>query len=104
MKRMGFKMKLHAGMEQEYHQRHLDIWPELVEALKAAGVSDYSIFLDAATGYLFGTLKCETPEKMDVLPQLPVMKKWWDYMKDLMETNTDHSPVSIPLQEVFYMP
>ena len=104
MKRIGFKMKLHAGREQEYQQRHQAIWPELVAALKEAGISDYSIFLDAETGYLFGSLKCESPEKMDELPQLPIMKKWWDFMKDIMDTNADHSPVSIPLQEVFHMP
>ncbi|MFX7845269.1 L-rhamnose mutarotase [Acinetobacter baumannii] len=32
------------------------------------------------------------------------MKKWWHYMKDIMETNSDESPVSIPLKEVFYLP
>jgi L-rhamnose mutarotase len=41
---------------------------------------------------------------MDELPQHPIMKKWWAYMKDIMETNTDHSPVSFPLTEVFYLP
>lgn len=41
---------------------------------------------------------------MDDLPAHPVMQKWWHYMADIMETNADHSPVSIPLREVFYMP
>ena len=30
---------------------------------------------------------------MDALPELPVMRKWWDSMADLMETNPDHSPL-----------
>ncbi|MEI6088794.1 MAG: L-rhamnose mutarotase, partial [Bacteroidota bacterium] len=34
----------------------------------------------------------------------PVMQQWWLYMGDIMETNSDHSPVSIPLKEVFYLP
>ncbi len=29
------------------------------------------------------------------------MQKWWDYMKDLMDTHADHSPVSRSLEEVF---
>jgi L-rhamnose mutarotase len=33
----------------------------------------------------------------------PVCRKWWDYMKDIMETNPDHSPVSIELSEVFHL-
>jgi L-rhamnose mutarotase len=32
------------------------------------------------------------------------MKKWWAYMKNIMESNPDNSPVSVPLEEVFYMP
>jgi L-rhamnose mutarotase len=41
---------------------------------------------------------------MDKLPAHPVMQRWWAYMKDIMDTHADHSPVSIPLQEVFYLP
>ena len=33
-----------------------------------------------------------------------IVKKWWDYMADIMEVNPDNSPVSIPLEEVFYLP
>jgi L-rhamnose mutarotase len=32
------------------------------------------------------------------------MQKWWYFMKDIMETNADNSPTSIPLEEVFYLP
>ncbi len=32
-----------------------------------------------------------------------IVKKWWDYMADIMAVNPDNSPVSIPLEEVFYM-
>jgi L-rhamnose mutarotase len=69
-----------------------------------AFVSEYSIFLDRNSGGLFGVLKIEDPAIMDKLPSQPVMQRWWKYMADLMETNADHSPVSIPLDEVFYLP
>jgi len=29
--------------------------------------------------------------------------KWRAYMADIMETNPDNSPVTTPLEEVFYM-
>jgi len=32
------------------------------------------------------------------------MQKWWAYMKDIMETHPDNSPVSMPLIKVFFMP
>jgi len=45
----------------------------------------------------------EDVRRLDKLQEQEVMKKWWDYMKDIMETNEDNSPVSISLNEVFYM-
>ena len=97
-------MKLFKGRVEEYKKRHDEIWPELVALLKATGISDYSIFLDESDGTLFGVLKVSKKEKMDELPANDVMKKWWAYMSYIMETNADNSPVSIPLQEIFYLP
>ncbi len=104
MKRLAFKMKLHAGQQEEYRRRHDSLWPELETLLKQSGIKDYSIFLDEETNFLFGVLNVEDPALLDKLPAHPVMKKWWNYMKDIMDTNADHSPVSVPLQEVFYLP
>lgn len=103
MIRLAFKMKLHKGQEAEYKRRHDTLWPELRELLKQTGISEYSIFLDEETNYLFGVLKVEHAAAMDELPKHPVMKKWWAYMKDIMESNPDNSPVSVPLKEVFYL-
>ncbi|NBO48865.1 MAG: L-rhamnose mutarotase [Chitinophagia bacterium] len=104
MKRLAFRMKVFPGKEEEYKKRHDAIWPELSTLLKDSGIEDYSIFLDEKDGSLFGVLKVEDVFKMEELPHQPIMKKWWSYMKDIMETNEDHSPVSIPLTEVFYLP
>ncbi len=104
MQRVAFKMKLFKGFEDEYRKRHDEIWPELKSLLKSNGIQDYSIFLDEETNILFGCLIIENENKLDELPHYPVMKKWWAYMKDIMETNEDNSPISIPLKEVFYLP
>jgi L-rhamnose mutarotase len=97
-------MKLFEGCGAEYKRRHDALWPELQALLKEAGINDYSIFLDEETNILFGYLTIDDQEKLDDLPSQPVMKKWWAYMKDIMETNEDNSPVNIPLKEVFYLP
>jgi L-rhamnose mutarotase len=103
MERVGFKMKLYPGKIQEYKRRHDEIWPELTLLLKETGIQEYSIFLDEETLTLFGVLQVGQKQSLDLLPQHPVMKKWWAYMKDIMESNSDNSPVSTPLKEVFYM-
>jgi len=102
--RIASKMKLLKGFEAEYKKRHDELWPELKKLLKETGISDYSIFLDEETNALFAYFTIEDDKKLGDLPNEPVMKKWWAYMKDLMETNEDNSPLSMPLKEVFYLP
>ena len=104
MQRLAFKMKLLAGFEKEYEKRHDEIWPELRDLLKSKGISQYSIYLDEKTSELFAVLELPSPETLNELPAEAIVKKWWDYMSDIMETNADHSPQSRPLKEVFYLP
>jgi L-rhamnose mutarotase len=101
--RIASKMKLRKGFESEYQKRHDELWPELKRLLKETGISDYSIFLDEETNVLFAYFTIEGSEKLTDLPEKEVMKKWWNYMQDIMETNEDNSPVSLPLKEVFYL-
>ena len=103
MQRNAFKMKLKPGVIAEYQKRHDEIWPELQKELRAAGIFDYSIFLDEETLTLFATQKLAYKNSVSNLPHLPVMRKWWDYMAPLMEVHGDNSPVSIPLREVFHL-
>lgn len=104
MQKYAFKMHLNPGCEAEYRKRHDEIWPELVALLKGAGISDYSIHLDAETNTLFGVLWRTDDHGMDDLPQSPVMQRWWAHMADIMATNDRNEPVATPLQTVFHMP
>jgi len=103
MQRHAFKMKLKPGVVAEYKRRHDEIWPELAAELRAAGVSDYSIFLDEETLTLFAVQKLGDDNTAAGLPQSPVVRKWWDYMAPLMEVQPDHAPVAKPLKEVFHL-
>jgi L-rhamnose mutarotase len=103
MKRFAFKMKLKPGVAEEYKRRHDEIWPELAEVLRAAGISDYSIFLDGETNTLFAVQLQAENNTATELPRNPIVRKWWDYMAPLMETLPDHAPVSVELREVFHL-
>jgi|SRR5687768_7056407 L-rhamnose mutarotase len=103
MNRAAFKMKLKPGFQQEYKKRHNAIWPELKTLLHNAGVRDYSIFLDEETNTLFAVQKTVGESGSQDLGQTEIVKKWWAYMADIMEVNSDNSPVSIPLPEVFHI-
>ena len=102
MQRIAFTMKLLPGFEAEYQRRHDAIWPELTALLRDTGIHEYSIFLAPGTLTLFACLQIVDSHKLDLLPREPVMQRWWAYMKDIMESNPDHSPVTVALREVFY--
>jgi L-rhamnose mutarotase len=103
MERVAFKMHLEKGMREEYKKRHDAIWPELKQLLKDAGINEYSIFLDEETDTLFAFQKVTEGSGSQDLGQNELVQKWWKFMADIMKTNPDNSPVSVPLEEVFYM-
>jgi len=103
MEKVAFVMTLKPGHEKEYKKRHDEIWPELVEELKNAGVSDYSIFYEENSNKLFAVLKREDDHTMDSLPNNPTVKKWWQFMADIMDTHDDNQPVTSDLRKVFHL-
>jgi L-rhamnose mutarotase len=103
MQRYAFKMFLNPGQSAEYKRRHDEIWPKLSALLTQVGIRNYSIFLDRETDTLFAYLERMVDHRMADLPDQPVMREWWDYMKDLMRTAPDSTPIAIELQEVFHL-
>lgn len=100
---IAFRMVLKPGHEAEYERRHDAIWPELASALREAGVRDYQIWLDPETRHLFAILRRPRDHGMDRLPEHPVVRRWWDHMADLMETEGHNVPVQVPLRRVFHL-
>ena len=101
MMQRAFRIKLKPGAVEEYKRRHDVLWPDLADALRGAGIYDYSIFLDEETLDLFAVLKLRDGETSAALPQQPVMRRWWDYMADLMEVEPGNRPTEWPLVPMF---
>jgi L-rhamnose mutarotase len=99
--RIAFRMNLHPGQAAAYEKRHDEIFPELVVALRAAGIADYTIWLDPETNHLFGTLIRSADHGMDRLPDQAIMKRWWAHMADIMDSHPDNVPVQVQLKKVF---
>lgn len=101
--RIAFRMVLNQGQAAEYRRRHDEIWPEMQAALRKAGISDYSIWLDPETHHLFATLVRTDDHAMDALPATEINRRWWNYMADIMQYNERDEPLVIPLERVFRM-
>jgi len=104
MKRIAFKMYLKEGQKEEYRRRHREIWPGVVELLKKTGVGEYSIFLDEQTLELFAVQTIASGEGSQSLGEHEIIREWWDHMSDIMQVHPDNSPVTVELEELFYLP
>jgi len=103
MIRKGFLMRVNPDAHAEYKRRHDEIWPELATVLKEHGASNYSIFLDAERSQLFAYVEIESEERWADVANTEVCRRWWRFMRDVMPSNPDDSPVSSELREVFHL-
>lgn len=103
MIRKAAVMKVFPDCYDEYKRRHDAIWPEMKEELRRHGYRNYSIYLDRQTGMLFAYYETDDEPATQSMAATEICRKWWHYMKDVMETNPDESPVSRDLGEVFHL-
>jgi L-rhamnose mutarotase len=101
--RKAFRMSVHPDQQAEYERRHRPIWQELEDALVSHGVHTYSIYLDEATSDLFGYAEVEDEARWDDIARTEVCRRWWRFMRDIMPSHDDASPVVRGLREVFHI-
>jgi len=104
MEKYAWVAKLKPGKKEEYIYRHDHIWPEMKEVLKEAGICNYSIWINGDT--IFGYYECEKGVEFaaKVQAESPVVDKWNEYMKDVMEMVMDPITKAQPhLEQVFYL-
>ena len=99
MEKYAWSAKIKPGTEAEYVKRHNEIWPEMVELLKASGIKNYTIWLTGTT--LFGYYECEHGIEFATKTQAnsPIVDKWNEYMKDVMDMPIDERTGAQPLLE-----
>ena len=102
MERHAWKAIVRDGMIEEYTRRHDEIWPEMVEVLKNAGIRNYTIWSDGDV--LFGYYECDSvAEAGRVQAESEVVARWGEYMRDVMVMERDPVTGAQPmLKQVFF--
>lgn len=104
MERYAWKATVKEGKIAEYRRRHDEIWQEMKDVLKEAGICNYSIWL--VGNELFGYYECEKGAEYAarIQAESPVVDRWNEYMKDVMDMTLDPETGAQPLMtEVFYL-
>lgn len=104
MEKYAWRARIVDSAAEEYKRRHSEIWPEMLEVLKAAGIVNYTIWLSG--NELFGYYECEKGIEYaaKVQAESPTVKKWDEYMKDILIMEKDPVTGAQPqLKKVFEM-
>jgi L-rhamnose mutarotase len=103
MERYAWKATLKKGKKDEYVKRHNEIWQEMKDMLKAAGVCNYSIWIMG--DQVFGYYECAkgVDYALKTQAESPVTARWNEYMDQVMDMPIDPETGGQPhLEQVFY--
>lgn len=102
MERYAWKAKVREGKLGEYRRRHDAIWPEMKEVLREAGIVNYTIW--NVGDDLFGYYECQKGAEYAarVQAESPVVARWNEYMKDVMEMEMDPQTGAQPKMEMVF--
>jgi L-rhamnose mutarotase len=103
MERLCFTFEIYPGTEAEYKKRHDEIWPELVEAIKGAGQSNYSLFRQGTT--IVGYVECD-PDVATALGKVAATDanaRWQEWFKEVIVSLTDEHGELKRLEEVWHL-
>ena len=104
MKRIGFQFKVRPDRLAEYQERHKNVWPEMLAALRETGWHNYTLFL-RADGWIFGYF--ETEESLQAAQAKMAAKeintRWQESMSQFVDSNARPDETFIELQEYFHL-
>jgi L-rhamnose mutarotase len=108
MAKIGFRLKVREGKEEEYIREHQNVWPELLDIYKKAGFHNYSIFIDDRDLFLY----CEVEGGMEefvsawkTVQATELSKNWSERMTPLLEPARGIGETQAPplMKQIFYL-
>jgi L-rhamnose mutarotase len=105
VERVCFRLRVRPDRLEEYAQRHREVWPEMLAALRATGWRNYSLFVDD-DGLLVGYLETDDFEAaLAGMEATGVNARWQAEMAEFFELPGDERPDTglRRLQQVFHL-
>ncbi|GAA2007592.1 L-rhamnose mutarotase [Catenulispora subtropica] len=96
---------MRSELAEEYRARHARVWPEMLDALRATGWTNYSLFL-RPDGLLVGYLETEDFDRArEAMAATEVNARWQAEMGRYFEALDGAAPdeAMVPLREVFHL-
>ena len=104
MKRVCFLLRIKKDLVEEYKKEHEPVWAEMLDAIRAAGIRNYSMFL-RQDGMLIGYFEAENPEaSLREVGKTDVNRRWQEKMAKYFEAGSGDLQKGKPewVEQVFY--
>ena len=97
--RSAFVLRVRPDKLDEYIRAHREVWPEMLEAISAAGIRNYTIFREG--NQMFGYFEADDLAAAGrYLATQDVSARWQDAMAELLEERVADAGAP-PLEEIF---
>lgn len=103
MERLCYTFELTAGQEAEYERRHAEVWPELVDALHAAGFSNYSLFRRGREVIAYCECEPSAAVALAKLEATEVNARWARYIRSVMSRAVDADGRFFTVNEIWHL-
>lgn len=101
MQRIGQEARLKEGCEEGYQRWHRQVWPEVLEALREAGISNYSIFRRGRDLFAYFEVK-DLEAALVSMEGNATCEHWQEKMNQFMETDGEAGPWK-SMSQIFYL-
>lgn len=87
MERVCFSFELNPGTEAEYERRHRELWPELAQAFRDAGIERFFLFRNGVC--VIGYAECE-PDAFARVAGTEISRAWSAWLGELITGKFTH--------------
>lgn len=103
MQRFFFTFRLKPGTEDEYKRRHDEVWPEMLEALRESGISNYTLFRRGLDIYAYAECEPDARTAFAKMGATEVDRRWSRWFEEILDFRFDEQGEPITAEEIWHL-
>lgn len=103
MERLCFFIHLKTGQEKEYERRHDEIWPDMAQAVSAAGYTNYTLFRKDLLVVGYAECVPDVATVFALMGEAEVGARWTESFADIIDTMTGPDGAVLQADEVWHL-
>jgi L-rhamnose mutarotase len=103
VERTCFTFTIKPGTEREYKRRHDEIWPEMVAALRASGIRNYTLFLRGREVIAYAECEPDAETAFARMAATEVDRRWSRWFEEIIDRRFADDGTAMTVPEVWHL-